>query len=183
MLNSNKIIKIGYWSILGIIVVVILHFLIFQFSGLEDGLAATAALDTEEKIAEISNLATNWQDFLLITPIVLLVLGAVFAICFSLYQIISNALQDKNNRNRLLVVLGLAVIIFVASFLLANPSVPYILGLIEGSSTNGVITDPTIIAEWGSTVKWLEAGLYMTYTVSALIVVSVLTAGIMKFFK
>lgn len=183
MLNTNKIIKIGYWSLLGIIVVVILHFLIFQFSGLEDGLAATAALGAEEKIAEISNLGTNWQDFILTTPVILLVLGAIVAICFSLYQMVTNALQDKNNRNRLLVVLGLSVIIFVASFLLASPSVPYILGLIEGSSANGLITDPTIIAEWGSTVKWLEAGLYMTYTVSALIVISILSAGIMKFFK
>lgn len=183
MLNTNKIIKIGYWSLLGIIVVVILHFLIFQFSVLEDGLAATDSLGAEEKVAEISNLSTNWQDFLLMTPGIILCLGTISAICFTLYQIITNALQDKKYRNRLLFVMGLAVIIFVASYLLASPSVPYILGLIEGSSANGVITDPTIIAEWGSTVKWLEAGLYMTYTVSALIVISILSAGIMKFFK
>lgn len=179
----NKIIKIGYWSLLGIIVILILHFFFFQFSGLQDSLSATEALATEEKVEEIANIATNWEDILFSTAIILGIITAIVTILFSLYQILINTIENKAGRKGLLITLGIAIIIVAASYFLSHESVPFILGLIEGNSANGIITDISIINEWGTTVKFIEMGLFLTYIVAGLTILCLVFGEISKMFK
>lgn len=168
---SNKVVKIGYWILCALAVIISGHYLFFQMGMLENGMAAIVDLDSDAKWNATKELSNSWTPILLLASYILIGVAAVTAIGMSLYQTFMNAISNKRNRNSLLVTFVGGAILIGVSYFAADATVPYIIGLSADD-----IPSP-------QTVKMIETSLFLTYAIFCITLLALLFGEVIKFWK
>ncbi len=160
----SKKFKIVNYIILGISVLAILQFFIADFGFLSEGEAAMQKMEPDEKVLAVSSLAEEWGAIIFQYTVLLLVLCALGAVGFSLYNFVLSAIDKPKKALRTgIVVLGIGAMIFVA-YVVASDAIPPILG------SDIVITN--------SIAKWVDTGLWVMYITLGFTLLSVFNSFI-----
>ncbi|MBE9510681.1 MAG: hypothetical protein IMY71_07375 [Bacteroidetes bacterium] len=147
----RKIISIILYVLMGISLVLVV---LFYFGKLVPG---TEGTNMEEPLI---------TGKILIWAAILIILTAGLAVIFPIMHLISN---PKSTKNSLFVILGVAILIFIA-YSLASSEVLEIPGY------TGIDNVP-------GTLKFTGTGLFLTYILAGLAVLSILFSEISKYFK
>lgn len=166
---SMKFLKIGYWVLLGVLLILFAHFTVFQIGFLDDGLAVIDSLASDQKASATNDLANNWNSIIMTASEVLVFLAIFVTIAFALYQVVISAITNKQGRKLLLITIAAGAAIVFVSYFLAEATVPFIIGLED-------IPTP-------QTVKLIEAGLFITYVVAVITILALLYGEISKILK
>jgi hypothetical protein len=166
---SNKIVKIGYWALLAISILLTFYFIIFEMGKLDLGLSAISDLPSDMKITAIAELANNWGGSFMVYAIGLFFLCAGVTIIWALAQLLIGAIENKESAKKLLITFGGGAVIVIVSYILANNTVPFIIGLED-------IPTP-------ATCKLIEAGLFVTYVVAIITIVTLVYGEVSKIWK
>jgi hypothetical protein len=166
---SGKIVKIIGYVVLGITAIVGIVFFIYDAPDLNAKLAAMENLPQDMKILETEKAADNWSGLIMTYSYVLLIAAAVAAVGFAIFKFIANAFENPKSAIKPLIVLAGLVLIVVIS---------YSLGL---DSLQGLehIKEPVT----ASTVKMVDASIYLMYIFLGLTVLSILYSSISRIWK
>jgi len=168
---SSKYLKIGYWILWGVVVVICVHYIFFQMGSLGNKLDEINTLPTDIKVQELGLLAGSWTAWIMDFTGIMILIGAIVAIGMSLYQMAINAFQNKKSRKPLIFGLLGSIVIIVGCYLAAvmtTKQVPVIVGIDNIELT---------------TVVRIEAGLFLTYTISVLTFFILIYGEVSKLWK
>ncbi len=111
----------------------------------------------------------SWINTNLIWVYILLIAGAGLAIISGLVQTVSDKKAAKNG----IISLAFLGTVALVSFLLASPEMPQFIGV--NKFINAGLT--------GQVVKMIDAGLYATYILLGLAILSILSSSLTRFIK
>ncbi|MCF6333654.1 MAG: hypothetical protein L3J11_10260 [Draconibacterium sp.] len=111
----------------------------------------------------------SWINTNLIWVYILLIAGAGLAIISGLVQTVSDKKAAKNG----IISLAFLGAVALVSFLLASPEMPQFIGV--NKFINAGLT--------GQVVKMIDAGLYATYILLGLAILSILSSSLTRFIK
>ena len=153
MEKTSKITTIILWVIMAISV---LLFVIMFYSIDNDA-------NPGAKAVQMITINIDWS-------IIMLVIAAVIAVGFSLFQMLS----EKGKAIRALGVLAIFTVIIAISYFSASSEIPRFYG-VDKFVADGTITEPI--------VRWIGTGLYVTYILAAGAVLTIIGFGVASVFK
>ena len=112
----------------------------------------------------------GWINTVLIWSYILIVTGAAIAILAGLYYMVT----DKRAAKRGLIAVVFLGVVALVSYLLASPEIPQFVGV------DKFINDKTLNAQ---VAKRIDAGLYATYILFGLAVLSIAYSSVRRVFK
>ncbi|NLB26060.1 MAG: hypothetical protein GX820_05125 [Bacteroidales bacterium] len=126
-------------------------------------------------MANISDSAVDpvmggWINTNLIWAYILLIFGAGVAILFSIFQMVSDINQAKKG---LMSIVFLGAVVLIA-YLFASDEIPQFIG-VQKHIDEGTLT-PVI-------AKWIDTGLYITYILLGLAILSVAFSSVRRLFN
>jgi|LSQX01.2.fsa_nt_gb hypothetical protein len=167
----EKIVKIFGYSLLGLTVLIILHFFVFDLGSLNTQLAETGDLPSDVKSFKIMEIGQGWSATILFYAIALTIIEFIIVIASLLWQIIAVVINDKSKAPAVIgTVLVIGVIIAVSYFVLASSEIPVFLG----SDTMNIT---------GGTCRAIETGLYVLYITLGLTFFAAIYSEVSKFWK
>ena len=112
----------------------------------------------------------SWVNSNLIWAYILVAVGAGIAILAGL----ANMVTDKNAAKGGIISLAFMGAVVLVSYLLASPEIPQFVG-VEKFINDGTLNE--------SVAKWVDTGLYTTYILLALAVLSIAGMSVVRLFK
>jgi len=139
------------------------------------GVIAVSAVLIVSMIANISGdesnpMLVNWINTNLRWAYILLGVTAALTILFSIYQMVTDLQAAKQG----LFGIGFIIFLFFIAYLMASDEIPQFFG------ADKFVADGTLTP---SSAKWIETGLYGTYLLFGIAVVSLIYSSVSRLFK
>lgn len=169
---TEKIVKyIGYAVFLIVIVVSLIYFLGgTQASGLEQQLEEAKNLDSIQKQAAVSEIATGWGGGILNLSAILLGLTTVLVLGFAVSKFVIKLIDEPKSAIKSLASFAVIGIVIFIAYAMASDAIPNFLGVDKFGVTP-------------SMSKWVGTGLFITYIFFGITFLSVIYTEVSKIWK
>lgn len=166
----NKIGKIAGLVAFWLSVIIAILFFIKDSPALEAAITKIGDLPTDMKIAEIDNLATNWNGLFLNYALILLIISSISVILFAIINLVSNFLDKPKSAIKPLISVLIIVVLCVLSYAVADGTMPNFLGAQNMSFPE-------------STIRMVDASLYGMYIVMGSTIIALIYGEVAKLLR